>query len=395
MEEKKRMANYELLRIVAMVMVVVMHFLSHSDSLLALDQPLSGVRILGSLLESFCLVAVNTYLLLSGYLGIRSSFKPGKAVSLLCQIWFYALLIPLALTFLGVPVIASELGIYGLVQYLFPIETEHYWFATSYFMLYLLTPVLNKAAKGLTKRQFEMVLAGLLILFSGIKSISPVVFAFDRYGYDLPWFVCVYLTGAYLRLHGDERLKRSHPSRPGFWVKKAGWLLYAGSCLLGFGINGAMWFMARRWDGFSYYFTVPFHYNFFPCLAGAVGLLYGFSRISLREGVGAEVVRRLGRLSFGVYLFHEHMDLRDRWYETFRQILNPGGKEGILSFLWELFCSVLLLFTAGILIDWIRSGIFRMGKTILGRTKFSRKLEEMDGCFRENGEQDRGCQCDQ
>ena len=139
MEKKKRMANYELLRLLAMVMVVVMHFLSRSESLPVLGEPLSFVRVWGALIEAFCLVAVNTYLLLSGYLGVKNSFKPGKAAALLCQIWFYALLIPLVLALLGIPVRASRLGIYGLVQYLFPIETEHYWFATSYFMLYLLT----------------------------------------------------------------------------------------------------------------------------------------------------------------------------------------------------------------------------------------------------------------
>lgn len=379
MEVKKRMANFELLRVLAMIMVVVMHFLSYSDSLISLSEPLSGVRILGSLLEAFSLVAVNTYLLLSGYLGARSSFKPGKAVSLLCQIWFYALLIPLVLVLFGVPVTASELGIYGVVQYLFPIETEHYWFATSYFMLYLLTPLLNQAVGNLTKRQFKIVLGGLLILFSAVKSMSPVAFAFDRYGYDLPWFICVYLTGAYLSLYGGEKLKYG-----GGRLKKSGWLLYVGSCLLGFGVNIAMWFFSQRWDSFAYYFTVPFHYNFFPCLAGAVGLLYGFSGISLKEGAMARAVRRLGGLSFGIYLFHEHIDLRKRWYGWLRQIVNPAGKEGILFFLGELIFCILLLFAAGVFIDWIRELLFAKIKIVLGKTKFSGKLRELDECFRGN-----------
>ena len=43
MEKKKRMANYELLRLLAMVMVVVMHFLSRSESLPVLGEPLSFV----------------------------------------------------------------------------------------------------------------------------------------------------------------------------------------------------------------------------------------------------------------------------------------------------------------------------------------------------------------
>ena len=135
MAREGRAANYELLRILAMAMVVVMHFLSRSGYLIALDEPIEGVRIAGSILEAFCLVAVNVYVLIAGYFGVRGRFRVGKAVGLLGRIWFYALLILAVLTLSGVPTEASRLGIYGLIQYLFPIETEHYWFATSYFFL--------------------------------------------------------------------------------------------------------------------------------------------------------------------------------------------------------------------------------------------------------------------
>ena len=201
------------------------------------------------------------------------------------------------------------------------------------------------------------------------------------------------MTGAYLSLHKGEDIRRSHALRDGLPIGKRAWALYVGSCLLGFGINVVMWFLARRWDSFSYYFTVPFHYNFFPCLAGAVGLFYGFSTISIREGAMAKMVRKLGSLSFGVYLFHEHIDLRNRWYEQLKQILNPAGKEGILSFLWELFCCTLLLFAAGILIDWIRSKLFKAAKAVLGKTKLFRKLKELDGCFIQHQEIEQQTNC--
>ncbi len=388
MEEKRRMANYELLRVLAMVMVVVMHFLDHSDSLPALDRPMSGVRLAGSLLESFSLVAVNTYVLLSGYFGVRSPFKPSRAVSLLCQIWFYALLIPLALWPLGVPTVAGRLGIYGLIQYVFPIETEHYWFATSYLMLYLLTPLLSRAAGSLSGKQFRIILGGLLILFCGIKSISPVPFAFDRYGYDLPWFICVWLVGAYLSLHGGDL------------QKKKGWLLYGGSCLLSFGISLAMWALARRWEGFSYCFTVPFHYNFILCLTGAVGLFCGFARVRVREGRPARAARRLGELSFGVYLLHEHIDLRESWYGWLASLISPGTgnsaveaseMQALVPFLRELIFCIAILFGAGILIDWIRSLIFgRAARALAGkeagakpRAGLWRELQKLDECFKE------------
>lgn len=366
MSVKKRMANYELLRGAAMVMIITLHFLSHSDRTLALHEPVSAVRLAGTALEFLSVAAVNTYVLISGYLGVQSSFKPSKAVALLFQIWFYALLIPLVLTLAGFPVKASEEGVYGLIWYLFPIETEHYWFATSYLMLYLLTPVLNGAARAVSKRQFQITLGGLLILFCGIKSISPVVFAFDKYGYDLPWFICVYLVAAYLGRFGWR------------FAEKRCWLLYFISSGICFGINIGMYFLSGYSDNFEYYFTVPYHYNFLFCLTASIGLFYGFSKLRIGEGRLADGIRRMGGLCLGVYLLHEHVDLRYRWYGWVKGIVNPSGRDGMTAFLAEWFASVLLLFTAGILIDYLRSRLFWAASLKLENTAPGRFLKKLD-----------------
>lgn len=349
MAEKKRMANYELLRLVSMMMVVVLHFLSHSDRLLAVEHPIGGVRLLGSLIEAFCLVAVNTFVMLSGYLGVNGNFRIGKAFSLYLQILFYSLLIPLVLTLLGAPTEIKTKGFYGLIQYVFPIEAEHYWFATSYFLLYLISPALNAAVRHLPKKKFQVMLAGLLLLFCGVKSVVPVYFPTDHFGYDLPWFICVYLTAAYFSLYG-------------FPWKKRGWLIYVVSCLLGFGINLLCYFPAQRVEAAAYYFTVPYHYNFIFNLTGAVGLFFAFSCIKIKGGKGAELLCRLGTLSFGIYLLHEHIDLRDRWYEWIQRLVNPLQRAGTGYFLLELLASVVILFAAGLCIDFIRSRIFLAGK---------------------------------
>ena len=369
MSKGGRMANIELLRIFAMVMVVIMHFLYHSDSLMEVGSPLSSVRLTGTLLEMFCLVAVNTYVFISGYFGVKGTFKPSKAVALLCQIWFYSLLIPLALLIVGVPTIGyteGNLNIYGLVQYFFPIETEHYWFATAYFMLYLLTPVLGAAVKNMSKKQLQITLGGLVILFSAVKSISPVAFTVDKYGYDLAWFICVYLVAAYFSLYGSKIFE------------KKGWLLYVVSMTACFGIQMLMWLLCQKSKSFAYYFTVPFHYNFILCLTGAVGLFYGFLKIRIKEGRLAEMIRKLGTLSFGIYLLHEHIDLRSLWYGLLSRVVNPGGNQGILFFFLELFFCLFILFTAGLFIDWMRSVLFLAIGRKLGKTWAGQKLKKLD-----------------
>lgn len=68
---KERQINYELLRIIAMLMIVSLHYLSKGG---LLGDPsrakMSATGYAAWLLEAFCLVAVNVYVLISGYFGV-------------------------------------------------------------------------------------------------------------------------------------------------------------------------------------------------------------------------------------------------------------------------------------------------------------------------------------
>ena len=78
----KRQANFELLRIVAMMMIIVLHYLNKGDLLAAYTTDRSAVNYAAHLTEAFCIVAVNCYVLLGGYFLVESVWKPGRVVSL-------------------------------------------------------------------------------------------------------------------------------------------------------------------------------------------------------------------------------------------------------------------------------------------------------------------------
>ena len=372
MEAKKRMANFELLRLIAMFMVVTMHYLSKTEVLLALDVPAYSIQYVGTLLESFCIAAVNVYVLISGYFLIESRFKMSRVISLLCQIWFYSLLIPVILGLLGMETVMGKQGLYGLLTYLFPIETEHYWFATAYVILYLLTPLLNRAVKALSRQQLQMVIGLLLILFCGIKSISPVVFAFDNYGYDACWFICVYLIAAYCRLYGIPFLEQ----------KKNALGVYLGCSVVIFGMTAGLRVLYQKTGLLAYYFTVPFHYNFILCLLGALGLFFAFSRLQMKSGKVEQIICFCGPLSFGVYLLHEHIDIRYVWYEWIRLIPGMSGVSDKLPvFLLQWFLSVLLVFVAGLLVDLLRTKLFASCVRLLDKTKLAGWIRKIDQTF--------------
>lgn len=369
-ERGKRQLNYELLRIIAMLMVITLHYLSHTKMLLMPGDEGGGKQILGMLLESFCIVAVNVYVLISGYFLVEAGFRVKRVLILICQMLFYAVLIPLIM--MGTGILPGEGGdLYRFLQYVFPLETEHYWFAASYVFLYLFTPLLNTAVKTMSRKQLQITIGGLLLLFCGIKSVVPVRFVMDRAGYDFGWFLCVYLVAAYIRLYGWKPLDD----------RKKAWRLYIGCGLLTFAIGTGAYFINRGTGLLGYYTEVPYHYNYILCLLGAVGLFGAFRFVKIPEGFFARLIGKLSPLTFGVYLFHEHIDIRDEWTGWMEDFIGPVADTGVAGFILHWAISVLAIFIAGCFIDGIRLNIFRFVGRHLERSKTAGRVRRLDEEF--------------
>lgn len=373
MAKAKRLVNVELLRIFNMIMVVGIHYIRESGSLLTLDTPeLTGKYVLSMLLEAFFIIMIDTYVFISGYYGTESTFKPSKLLGFLLRVLFYTLLIPVVLSLFGVPILADEAGIYGIAQYVFPIGNEHYWFMTAYFYLMLFMPLFNTAIKQLSGKQFLVVVSCLLIVFCGVKSIIPVPLALDKGGYEFIWIVCVYLLAAWFKLHGGKVEA---------WIKKHCVKIYLGSCLLSWAMMLLFWKLSSVVGGLSYYFEIPLHHNFILCLMGAIGLFYTFMSLNIKEGKIADIIRKVSVYSLGVYLLHEHLDIRMRWCPALTEWMKPVLGDGIIMFLCGLLFCIITIFVAGVCIDYIREKLFAFIGRLLKNTAFIRKLKELDAVF--------------
>ena len=367
--KRKRMANYELLRILSMLMVITLHYLSHTGSLLEPGERAQGRQALGTFLESFCIVAVNVYVLVSGYFLAEAGFRLKRVFLLAGQVLFYSLAIPAVM--LGVGGLAGDGGMYQWLPYLFPLHTEHYWFATSYVLLYLFTPFLNVAVKRMGKAQMQIGLAGLFVMFCGVKSVIPAEFVTDRFGYDFGWFLCVYLLGAYIRRYGCPFLDTAGKA----------WLCYVVCGLLIFGAVALAYLFHGKTGALAYAMEAPFHYNFVLCLLGAVALFMAFGYLKLPAGAVTEGICRLSAFTFGVYLFQEHLAIPHLWVGWLEEFVGPVAETGIAGFLWRLAVSVLLVYVAGTFVDAVRLNVFRFAGRYLGRTWLAGKVREWDRMF--------------
>ena len=341
----KRQANFELLRIVAMVMIIILHYLNKGNLVTAYTTDSSAVNYTAHFIEAFCIVAVNCYVLLSGYFLMESAWRPGRVASLAAQILFYSVLIPIMLICVGA-LSFNDLTVYDWLTYILPIETEHYWFATAYLIMYLFAPLLAAGIRAVEKRTLQIIIVVLLFYFSVWKSILPVVITTDRHGYEYGWLLYLFLIAAYIRLYGCPFLDK----------KRNAVLFYAGTGACIFILTAVSGIPARTMESFAYYMDMTTSYNHILCLLGAVGFFMIFKNVKPWEGRAASFIRRLAPYTFGIYLLHEHVLVRYEWLKWLR----VERVQRSFLFIPHMIGCVLLVYAVGTIVDFARAWVFRV-----------------------------------
>jgi surface polysaccharide O-acyltransferase-like enzyme len=334
-----RQKNLEELRCLAMMMVVVLHFLGKGNLLGDVTAPqMDAVGVAAWVLEAFCIVAVNVYMLISGYFLCESHFKLSRLLKLYLQIWMYSVGVGLLVALTGL--VSVELNTHYLLSLLFPVSMGHYWFMTAYVFLYLLLPLVGIAVKSMTKEQLKLALILLLAAFCLLKSVLPFRLEEDGQGYDCLWYLCVFLVAAYIRRFGILFLeKRWHCM-----------CLYVGGCLALLAELFALRTVYLRTGSLGLIMKISLEYNHVFVLLAAVGL-FGWFLQGRGEGIFGKMAGKLGPYVLGVYLLHENIGLRYGWQSWF----GAGRIQTVWQLLLGTIMAVLCMFITGVIIEYIRS----------------------------------------
>lgn len=348
--KSKRLANIELLRIIAMLMVVMLHYLGKGELLPPVSLDMDVIGYVAWILESLSIVAVNVYVLISGYFLVESVFKPGKIVKLILQVLFYTILITVLAFSFGI-IGKEELGFYNLIVQLFPFQLEQYWFMTSYLVLYILSPILAMGAKSLSQKNLKIVTIVFVLFMCVEKSFLPVQIAFDERGYDALWFICLFLVAAYIRLYGIKLLEKP------VWAV----MLYIAGCVLLMIENILLSVVYEKTGELGHLIGTPYHYNHLFTFLAAVGLFAFFLKVRIKDGVISNLICKIAPYTLGVYLLHEQVYVRYLWPKW----LGAGESQNVGMFLLTAFGAVLVVFIVGIVVDYLRSLLFKAGSKLI------------------------------
>jgi surface polysaccharide O-acyltransferase-like enzyme len=346
-EKVQRDSNIELLRIVLMFMIIVHHLVTRGLKLRELGSgvytPMSSTTF-QILLNSFLIVAVNTYVFISGYFEIK--FKLRVLISFIVQCLFYSILLYLLFVWLGLNTWSLK-GIAMTFYFLY----KGWWFVPIYLTLYALSPMLNKGLAAMNKRQLICMIVVLLIL-AHIKFVTGN-FISDR-GFGIYNFIFIYIVAHYCRNY----------------VKKVdyAWFWYICCSLVTFGLAYGLYAFGKPALTWTIY-----NYNSPVIILSAVFLFYTFKNISIRSGV----INSVAGLVFGTYLFHEQHDvciyLRDH-VMTYVQSIAPND----VALFGLIFLLAIVVFIVGISIEKLRLYICDPIMNYLYSFKFIQRISDLN-----------------
>lgn len=183
---KERLSNIELLRGVLMFMIVCVHIIG--NGILNEETPIGIYNsnwLISNAIDSLFYCCVDTFILITGYFGLRPSFKKYASIDISVIIYSFLFLL-----------LFGKLTIYNTLHCLFPTLSKSYWFLTQYFLLNLAAPFINSFLVKTSKAQhLNLILLGSIILVI-VPSFLRIKVADER-GMDFVNFSLLYVIGRY------------------------------------------------------------------------------------------------------------------------------------------------------------------------------------------------------
>lgn len=341
-----REGGVELLRLVLMGFIIGHHVMVHGAGLFDANHmtEASWAR-LG--LNSFFVVAVDAFIVISGFYGIR--LKSLTLIRLFSQTWFYSLMIVALFIGLGLKALTQDTV---LVAFL-PVSSNLWWFMTNYIFLMMISPLLNRIGQTLSQRQLGLIVLGLLFLESLIGFYFGANNLWGYSGYSLMNFITIYVLGIFLkRFH---RLRQPH-------VYFLVWLATTAAIFV---TAAVMIFTGQA----GFVFSRAFGYNSPLLILSALCLFFWFKALPVK----APWVFAVSPLVLAVYLIHDHPFVREVLYSKILRV--PDYAQTPVFFL-VLPLAIGGIFVAAVGIEKLRSRAFAQWEQALADRGLFRKIDE-------------------
>ena len=330
-----RNTSIELLRIISMIMIMFHHFAYHGN----FEWNFNEVT-LPHLWYDFILmggkVGVDIFVLISGYFLIENTeklFQPKKLLKFWGQVVFYSIMTYL----LSVMLRLNAFEIKQLIKVCLPITYPGWWFASTYFMLYLIHPFLNKLLHGLSKTEYQYLILMMVLCWSIIPTATTQLFESN----SLLWFVTLYGIAGYVNLYGgNQKLQSKHY-----------FSLYFMVLIITYTVSTTFLFLGTKKEEWSTHAIDFFEIERLPILLMAITLFMGFVTLKMNYH---KWINMIASATFGVYLIHDSSYIR---YYLWTNIFKINQYQDSTFLILYSILVVFILYVSCTMIDLIRKNL--------------------------------------
>lgn len=354
---KKRISNIELLRIIAMFMIVASHLACHgvqhcNDSINAYKIWQAGStfnKIFVSFLTPGGMIGVACFFMITGYFNIeKNSFSLKKVV---LQGSFYGLFSVLLLVVAKImkynfeDIDFSVLFSTAVKSIFVPITNGNvWWFLTAYVYLMLLTPFLNRVAQKLNKKGYLF-----FILF-----VWLVVYSLDGTLFGLYWSVqrgvLFYLIGGYIKINIDVKRFKAK-SKEKIILTLVAVLSWVVDFAAMFVTDGKRYIVNNKPGNIMDTISVVFGNGFIlaiPVVICSISIFVLFLSFEFEN----KFVNNIAKTTFGVYLIHDSVFVRSFIWHGILKVDTVLYKSGLFPV--YAMCSIVAVFIICSFVDMIR-----------------------------------------
>lgn len=316
-------------------MVVVLHVNGIGGVLRnPLTEALSPLWFTSSFINILCIIAVNCFALITGFVNVGKKPK----IKNLLNLWLQAFFISVVVFAIKVLLKEETFSVTLLAKRMLPVIFNRWWYFTAYFLLFFFIPILNAAMEKCGKVFMGALIITLGVIFCGIGFISPSdVFGLIN-GYSFLWLAYLYLVGAYIKKYDFKIKIKGKPIKSIYYL-----IAYFLFSLMHLAI-GLVYSYLSNWT------KVPVlsNYVFIINVLSAVSLLLFFANINIKASKG---LLFFSSTTFGVYLIHMAVDV-------------TGKFAFLLNYHWAVTIALIFAFAIAIylvctVIEYLRQLLFK------------------------------------
>lgn len=357
---RQRQIGLDVLRALAMFFVICQHMIGQGGLLGHTDVG-TGKYYFLSFLEILVYCAVDIYGITTGYLLCQKKFRLAR----LMKIWLTTVFWSVAVSCCFFVLVPETRTLSEMVSMFLPVLRGRYWFFTAYFVVMLVSPVLNVVIWNLSKCQFHLLFAALFLIFGVIPvcSLGNDVLRIST-GHHFSWMIVLYLIGGYFKRYEHADMpKRSMRWLLMYFLLAVVHLLYSG-LMQSVGLGS--------WKGL--FLTYPS-----PLVLGEAICLFLFFRdickATPEDSILGKIMRIVSPGVYSVYVIHVHPLVF--WNKGIIGWFRNWDSWGGLQVFGAMLGTAQAVFFACVLLDALRQQLFR----ILGIDRTVRKLSDRAECW--------------